>query len=191
MKNSLILGLVLFVNIALSQTKVKFTFTNSCPREQIEDYNIWMSSLDDETINYWAISKDSIVTIKKGVYIVTVYVGKGDYFKTYSFTKEFKSDSIYTVVKELPRIMSKYTRAVDNQKFLGFYNCDKVCNGKLQDFYENGKIRMEGEFKNGIPVKQIKKYNELGELVEIEIYNRNGTYRKSKYPDYENFLKNN
>ena len=182
--------LILGINLVFSQTKVKFAIVDSCSEKLVEEYDISMLSLDEEMNEYW-ISKDSIVNIKNGIYLITVNIGEGDYFKTHSFTKEFELDSTYIVKRELPNIMRKYTSGIHHQTDLGFYKCDKVCNGKLQDFYGNGNIRMEGEFRNGLPIKQIKKYNDKGELVEIEIYNRNGIYKKSKYPNYNNFVKNN
>jgi len=190
MKKLFTIALVLLINLVYSQTMVEFTIFDSCSKKQIEDYDITMLSLNEEMKDY-LIVKDSIVNINKGIYLITVNIGEGNYFKTHSFTKEFKFDSIYSVTRKLPKIMRRYTSEIHHQSDLGFYNCDIVCNGKLQDFYEKGVIRMEGEFKNGIPIKQIKKYNENGVLVEIEIYNRNGIYKKSKYPDYNNFAKNN
>jgi len=190
MKTIFTISLILFINLVLSQTTVEFTILDSCSDKQVEDYDITLLGVDEEMREY-LIKKDSIVNVKKGIYLITVNIGEGDYFKTHSYTKEFKSDSIYKVTRKLPKIMRKYTSEIHHQTDMGFYNCDKVCNGKQQDFYRNGKIRMEGEFKNGMPIKQIKKYNDKGELVEIEIYNRNGTYKKSKYPDYNIFVKNN
>ena len=164
----------------------------NCSEKKVEDYEISISSLDfdKEMKNYW-IDKDSIVTIEKGIYSIFVSVVERGYVKSYGLMRDFQADSTYSIQLELPRIMRKRTRELHYPKDLGFYNCDEVCNGLQQDFYSNGKIRMEGEFKNGIPNKKIKKYNKLGELIEIELYRRNGTYKKSKYPDYELYLKNN
>jgi hypothetical protein len=171
---------------------LEFTVVNNCSEKKVEDYEIMVSNLDldKEIKDYW-IDKDAIVSIEKGIYSIFVSVVEGDFIKEYGFMKSFEADSTYSIQLELPRIMRKRTQELHYPTDLGFYNCDKVCDGLQQDFYANGKMRMEGEFKNGIPVKEIKKYNQSGDLVEIMLYRRNGTFKKSKYPDYEMYLKNN
>ena len=193
MKNLITISLLLTFNIVFSQTKVEFTVMNNCTNTKVEDYEIAILSMDfDKEVNEYWIEKDSTVIIEKGVYSIFVTIADGEeYAKSYGFMRDFKADSTYSLQLELPRIMQKRTRTVHYPTYLGFYNCDDICDGVQQDFYSNGKIRMEGEFKNGKPVKEIKKYNESGELVEIELYRRNGTFKKSKYPDYDLYLKNN
>ncbi len=192
MKNLLIIAIVLAVNVVFSQTKLEFAVVDNCSENEVDEYDITILSLDfdKEMKEYW-INKDSILTIEKGVYSISVNVVEGDYFKSHNFVRDFKTDSVYSINLELPRIMKKYTSELHYPTDLGFYYCDKICDGWQRDFYSNGKMRIEGEFKNGMPIKEIKKYNESGDLVEIELYRRNGTYKKSKYPDYENYLKNN
>jgi len=192
MKYLLTITILLTFNIVFSQTMLDFSVMNNCSENKVEEYEISLSSLDfdKEIKDYW-IDKDSLVTIEKGIYLIFISIVEGDYVKSYGVTRDFKADSIYLMQMELPRIMRKRTRELHYPTDLGFYNCDEVCNGLQKDFYSNGKIRMEGEFKNGVPVKELKKYNENGELVEIELYRKDGTYRKSKYPNYELYLKNN
>jgi hypothetical protein len=56
--------------------------------------------------------------------------------------------------------------------YYGFYKCDYPCNGIMVDYYKKGVKRLEGEFKNGIPVGQIKYYYPNGVLQEISDYSR-------------------
>tara|TARA_R110000744_G_scaffold380129_1_gene499883 strand:+ start:829 stop:1407 length:579 start_codon:yes stop_codon:yes gene_type:complete len=192
MKTLLTITILLAFNTVLSQTVLDFTVVDNCTEKKVGEYDITIASLDfdKEMKDYW-IEKDSVLRIEKGIYSISVNAVDGDNFKSYNFVREFNADSTYSMDIQLPKIMRKYTRELHYPTDLGFYNCDEVCDGLQQDFYANGKLRIEGEFKNGIPVKEIKKYNESGDLVEIELYRRNGTYRKSKYPDYELYLKNN
>jgi hypothetical protein len=189
MKNILTITILLTFNIVFSQTRLEFTVMNNCSENKVTDYEISITSLDfdKEMKDYW-IEKDSTVTIEKGIYSIFVSLVEGYFIKEYGFMKGFEADSTYSIQLELPRIMRKRTRELHYPTDLGFYNCDEVCDGLQRDFYANGKLRMEGEFKNGMPVKKIKKYNESGNLVEIELYRRNGTFRKSKYPDYELYV---
>ena len=192
MKNLITITFFLAINMVFSQTKLEFTVVNNCSEKKVDEYDITILSLDfDKKMLDYLIQQDSILNIEKGIYSISVSIEEGDYFKSYNFVREFKADSIYSINLEMPRITKKYTRELHYPTDLGFYYCEKICDGWQKDYYANGKIRMEGEFKNGIPIKEIKKYNESGELVEIELYRRNGTYKKSKYPDYANYLKNN
>jgi hypothetical protein len=43
--------------------------------------------------------------------------------------------------------------------------CGKRCDGMLTDYYENGNIRIEGEFKNG-QIKNIRLFNKEGQLTQ-------------------------
>ncbi len=49
--------------------------------------------------------------------------------------------------------------------------------------YINGTKRFEENFENGWPKNEIIKYNNREELVEIEIYDKHGVLKESKYPD--------
>lgn len=192
MKYLLNILILLILNTVYSQSVLEFTVVDTCTEKKVEKYDITIISLDfdKEMKEYW-IEKDSSLAIEKGIYSISVNAVDGDNFKSYDFVREFNADSTYSMDIQLPRIIKKYTRELHYPTDLGFFKCDQICNGIQRDFYSNGNLRMEGEFKNGIPVKEIKKYNESGDLVEIELYRRNGTYKKSKYPDYELYLKNN
>lgn len=191
MKNLILIIALLAFNMVFTQTKLKFTVADNCSQQEIDDYEITILSLDfDKEIKNYFIKPDSTLIINKGLYSITVAKSEREHFKSYDFVRDFKMDTIYTINLELPRIMKKYTSVIHYPEDLGFYYCDEVCNGFQQDFYANGKLRMEGEFKNGIPIKKLNKYNESGVLVEIELYRRNGTFKKSKYPDYELYVKN-
>jgi len=174
-----------------SQTIVDFKFYNSC-EDIIVDLDYSLYKLDDVDIYYSTNDKDSILKIENGVYIVDVNLPDGENFKSFLFTRKFNQNKTYLDTIETPKIMNKYKYTGGYGHIaLGFFNCDKICNGYIIDKYVNGQIRMEGNFENGLPKKEIKKYNKNGELIEIEIYDKKGTYKKSKYPDYEKYLNNN
>lgn len=56
----------------------------------------------------------------------------------------------------------------------GWLYCNKPCEGYKVDYYNNGKKMMEGKFKKGKPVGDLKFYNEKGKLKYIEYYNKRG-----------------
>lgn len=193
MKKNIILLVLLFMFYVINaQTKLKFDVIDSCTGKKPESYNIFIQSLDfDKELKSYYIDSDSILKIEKGIYIISIDIADGENAKSYNLTREFKDDSLYNVNIELPKIMRKLTSQIHYPTNLGFYYCDVKCNGWVKDFYSNGKLRISGKFKNGIPLKILNKYNINGELVEIQFYDKNGTYKKSKYPDYSKYLKNN
>ena len=187
MKKTLIIIIFLLSNISFSQVNIDYRFYDNC-KDSILDLNYSLISLKDFSMTYSTYENDSLNKIEFGVYIVDVEIPEGENYKTFNFTKEFKENLVYNDTIELPRIMRKYSSELHNQTDLGFFECENLCNGEIVEYYKNGNVRMKGIFKNGNPKKELKKYNQKGELVEIEIYNRKGVYRKSKYPDYEKYI---
>jgi hypothetical protein len=59
----------------------------------------------------------------------------------------------------------------------GWLCCGKPCNGYKADYYNNGQKLIEGKFKNGKPVGELKFYNQRGQLKYIEYYNKRGRKR--------------
>jgi len=141
-------------------------------------------SIDDNIL----VRKDSIVTVNSGVYFIEVSMKRNDFdYQIFSFTKEILNKKEYNDTIEIPKVLERirYTGQYANL-FLGYYKCDLVCDGYIKDFYNNGKIRFEGDFKNGIPINELKKYSIDGELIEIEIYDKDGTWKETKHPNQKN-----
>jgi hypothetical protein len=61
--------------------------------------------------------------------------------------------------------------------------CDKKCNGFQIGYYQNGNKRVEGNFKEGKPIGELKFYKENGGLSYIENYNKRGKFINRK--DYK------
>lgn len=59
--------------------------------------------------------------------------------------------------------------------------CDNRCNGYYTDYYYNGNKRMEGKFKKGKPVGELKFYSESGKLKYVEYYSKRGRKIRSEY----------
>jgi hypothetical protein len=56
--------------------------------------------------------------------------------------------------------------------YYGFFQCNRPCNGIMIDYYKKGIKRLEGEFKNGVPVGYIRFYYPTGILQEVREYSR-------------------
>jgi|GEM_PF-1571052 len=61
----------------------------------------------------------------------------------------------------------------------GWLCCGKPCEGYNVDYYNNGQKMIEGNFKKGKPVGELKFYNEAGKLKYIEYYSKRGVKLKS------------
>jgi hypothetical protein len=66
----------------------------------------------------------------------------------------------------------------------GWLCCDKPCEGYKVDYYNNGQKLIEGKFKKGKPIRDLKFYNENGKLKYIEYYNKRGKKIKSEQLKY-------
>lgn len=70
---------------------------------------------------------------------------------------------------------------VKNLKIGNWVYCGERCEGYKVDYYNNGQKRVEGKFKKGRPVGELKFYNESGKLKYLEYYNKRGRKLKSEY----------
>ncbi|MFT5216732.1 MAG: hypothetical protein ACI83H_001861 [Glaciecola sp.] len=130
-------------------------------------------------------SLDSIATVNPGRCFIEVRIEKTDLdYQIFSFTKEIFDKKKHTDTIEIPKIFEKlrYTGQYAHLS-LGYYKCELLCDGYVNDYYNNGKIRFEGDFKNGIPIDETKKHDIDGKLVQIEIYDKDETLKETKYPE--------
>lgn len=164
--------------ISYSQTKVNLSFINPC-KNSIENVEFILVRYIDIATTYYSSEQDSIFEIEPGDYSIFVAIEKNEMIYEFGIDKSFKENRIYNDTIIIPRILRKKTAELHNPKDLGFYYCEKLCKGMITDYWPNGKIRMQGEFKNGYPKKEIKKFNMEGKLIETEIYKRKGIYKKS------------
>ena len=50
-----------------------------------------------------------------------------------------------------------------------FFDCNKLANGAITDYYYNGSIRLTSNFKNGQPIDTLKRYYRNGMTQEVYI----------------------
>nr|WP_255554160.1 hypothetical protein [Mesonia aestuariivivens] len=55
-----------------------------------------------------------------------------------------------------------------------FRNCESKLNGKIIDYFENGKVRLIGNFKNGLAIGYITEFYPNGELKQIRFFDKKG-----------------
>jgi antitoxin component YwqK of YwqJK toxin-antitoxin module len=55
-----------------------------------------------------------------------------------------------------------------------FRNCESKLSGNIVDYFENGKVRMIGRFKNGLAIGYLTEFYPNGELKEIRLFDKKG-----------------
>jgi hypothetical protein len=55
-----------------------------------------------------------------------------------------------------------------------FRDCERKLNGNIVDYFENGKVRLIGSFKNGLAIGYLTEFYPNGELKEIRLFNKKG-----------------
>jgi hypothetical protein len=82
----------------------------------------------------------------------------------------------FGIIKDtLKKVDIYYGFTIDKKpSFKGWFCCDQKCNGSKIDYYNNGNKRIEGSFKNGKAVGDLRYYDKSGKLERIEKYNNNG-----------------
>jgi antitoxin component YwqK of YwqJK toxin-antitoxin module len=183
MKRLTLLSLIIS-GIINSQSKIDFKFYDTCTDSVIKlDYSI--KSITYTENHFDIMDNDSVSNIKPGKYNIDVFIMDNEVdYKIFTFTKVFENKKIYNDTIELPIVLKKYRDTSQyGHIYYGFFLCDEICDGYIVDYYKNGVIRLEGNFDNGRPNSEIKKYDSKGKLIEIEIYGTDGFLKEIKYPD--------
>ncbi|KAB1154242.1 hypothetical protein F7018_14820 [Tenacibaculum aiptasiae] len=108
---------------------------------------------------------------------VTIFPKRGDLIGQYSTILKTNSDTI-----RIPKILFSFKSVLHSRKW-NYLNCEKVCDGTETDFYSNGNKRLEGEFKNGRPIK-INEFRKNGKLLTQTFYeNYTLNYERVNYFD--------
>jgi hypothetical protein len=163
-----------------SQTKVNLKFQNPC-NGLIEDVDFFLIKLDDFDLSYNSFDYETGFEIEPGTYSIIGSFSEGDYVKEFDIEKEFVANKIYTDTITLPQILRKRTSELHYPTDLGFYDCEKICNGLITEYHANGKIKMQAEFDNGYPTKKIFWYDKTGQLAKTDIYKRKGIFKRTVY----------
>jgi hypothetical protein len=126
-------------------------------------------------------TKDSIISLPPNKYIINVVMQNNSLdYAQFSFTKSFLDKKKYNDTINIPKVLQRLRNTGQyGHLSLGYFNCDEICDGHIIDYYSNGKIKYEGDFNNGIPLK-IKKYDINGKLISVEVYDKDGVLKEIK-----------
>jgi hypothetical protein len=62
----------------------------------------------------------------------------------------------------------------------GYSCCNNLCEGYYVDYYDNGKKKIEGNFKNGLPIGELIFYKYNGAKTQIHYYDKKGLLIKKE-----------
>ena len=124
-----------------------------------------------------------------GKYELFVTINDSNVERSFEEIVEFKNVLKVKDTISIPRIQYVSEKlnddfGYDNEFEPKYYNCQYVCENYEVDYFKNGKIRFEGEFKNGKPIwnKEYRRdgsyikffYDNLGRWTKWEYYDKNG-----------------
>jgi len=72
-----------------------------------------------------------------------------------------------------------FTRSEKGKEVKAYLNCEKICNGIEIDYHANGTIRMEGNFKSGMPI-ETKVFEDDGRIIQHITYFPNSFIPKTE-----------
>lgn len=134
-----------------------------------------------------------------GKYELFVTIDDKNIEKSFEEIIEYKNVSRINDTIAIPKILYVSEKLnddfeYDNEFEPKYYNCQYVCENYEVDYFKNGKIRFEGEFKNGKPIwnKEYRRdgsyikyhYDKLDRWYKWEYYDQNGNlikYLKNVY----------
>ncbi len=159
----LILQMSFFGNLVYSQSLgIKIYLKDFCNDTIYPTDNIFIRDSNDSSFIYENVPSEGL---KTGVYRVSIMeIGE--------MSIELKDNEIYIDTFYLP-IVKELIGATTAGGYYGFYNCDELCQGSIIDFYKKGTKRLEGVFKDGVPIGQLKTYYSNGNLLELREYTKN------------------
>jgi antitoxin component YwqK of YwqJK toxin-antitoxin module len=158
MKQVTTLGLFLFFLMSCGQTKlsdieiIKFDPKTITDLKQTSDtiYTEHIGRTDFYTADYFVNRKDSIITklFKDSIGNVVAY-------------NKTKNDKVFFAIEYFP---NGQARGKLPEKTNGEYN------GQVRYYYEDGRVKSEGQFKKGLWSGEWKNYDKDGHLISIDDY---------------------
>ncbi len=142
------------------QTKYEPIFINQCNNE-IVDSVIWYLADSSKAYGMENLESKPIELPKAGLY--KLYVN----FDNPPITVEITSNKVNRDTIFLKKLeLGIY---VSNPPHSEYFQCGKLANGEITDFYANGNLRTRGTFKNGQPSDTLFEYHRNGKLSELFI----------------------
>lgn len=131
---------------------------------------IELYSATKDSVDYVSWDTNPIVLPDTGVYFIRTADAEGDLIRINIYHKGLNKDTI--VISSIFDIA--YSPMFPH--FSGWICCDEKCEGYQVDYYNNGNIRIEGTFRKGKAIGELKYYNLDGTLSTIRHFTKRGKY---------------
>lgn len=186
-----ILLILLFCSSSLfsqNEIEVEYYFENKC-KSFISNHSISFELQNLVTMESYYSENLKVKIPNTGKYELFVTIRDKNIERSFEEIIQIKRSSKVKDTIAIPRIM--YVSEVlnddceyDDEIEPKYYNCQDVCQGYEIDYFNNGKIRFEGQFKNGKPIwnSEYQKdasfikyyYDKFDRWYKWEYYDQNG-----------------
>ena len=175
--------ILLFCTISGFSQEIKFNlFLKDSCSNKIESSFYYHLEKNGTEYNISDFDKGTIILPTKGEYkLIATEIGETHKIK---IDKLINSDTLIkprieeyikmtnvSFEKDTSKEQLKKLGIIPNYKFI---HCEKTCDGNETDYYSNGIIRLNAEFKNGLVIGELKRYYQNGKIKEICVYDKDG-----------------
>ena len=117
---------------------------------------------------------------------------------SYKLSTIYLDDPLTYEIKKVENVLDTLTSATvylalepptSHPDFIGYFCCDHKCEGEKTDYYSNGSKRLEGCFKDGKPLGDLKIYYPNGMLKQLDKYSKRGKHKKRVIYDEKGEIK--
>ena len=174
--------ILFYSNFLFSQNEieVEYYFENQCGSLISED-SISFELQNLKTMESYYSENLKVKIPSSGKYELFVTIVDENIEKSFEEIIEFKDVLIVNDTIAIPKILYVSEKLnddfeYDNEFEPKYYNCQNICENYEVDYFKNGKIRFEGEFKSGKPIWNSE-------------YQRDGSCIKFFYDDLDRWTK--
>lgn len=169
----LIIMILLFPLVVRGQKITLQLFSKTKCNDTIKALYPYFASRD--SINYIAWENNLVELPDTGEYFIKTADAEGDLIRININNIGINVDTILISSILSIAYIPKYPN------FSGWLCCDMKCEGYQVDYYNNGFKRVEGFFKKGKAIGELRYYKLDGSLSVIEYYSKRGKYLRKKH----------
>lgn len=175
MKNVLTLIFLMICFSAFGQIKFCLYGYDPCSKtkRKIDFFGLKKNEADFNTTDTTGV----LMLKDTGTYILSYVM---DNIDSIELGKKYYINSIESISDTLRLVkIGLCIEPTSHPNFIGYCCCDQKCKGTQIDYYKNGNKRIEGFFREGVPIGKLKLYYPNGKLRMVKKYSKKGKYLKT------------
>ena len=175
MRSVLPFAFLIICSSSFSQIKFTLYGANPCSGKanKIEFFGLKKNGLTSNVTDTTGV----LILQDTGTYVLSYVMEKID---SSELGKKYEIRSVQNFSDTLRLIkISACQETTSHPNFFGYCCCDQKCEGLQIDYYENGNKRIEGFFKEGLPMGKLKFYSSNGKLSMVKKYSKKGKLIKT------------